>query len=265
MSGITRDQRSMGWNITFYLGDTALAGIFQAKNCVTIGDVARDLDLCLVFQQPLDDWKAALLPRHDLPSEHILLDASNTTPFPDPDIATQYTYLFHSRNRCDIGSGAHTRRSACYQQPPLPSRRHHQRYAAIGKQPEQAGKSCMMPLRQTRGTKRSASGSRSRPPSASASTPSEADNEEIPVSVVSPDTARAKISAFRSNVLSSGNTVCAISGKGKSWIGGLVGTGIEAAHIIPQNHWAVYPLDDLNVISIEEKAQLEIAWRRTWM
>lgn len=255
----------MGWNITFYLGDTAFAGIFQAKECIAVGDVARDLDLCLVFQQPpLGDWEPTLLPRRGASNEHILLDESNAAPFPGPDVAEHYTYLLHSRSRCDVD--AHTRGSACYQQPPLPSRRRDGRYATVGKQPGKDEKSVMMPLQQTRGTKRSASGSaRGRSDSAS-STPSEADKEEIPVSVISPDVARAKISTFRSNVLSSGKTICAISGKGRSWIGGLVGTGIEAAHIIPQIHWAVYPLaGDLDLDHITEQAKREIAWRRTWM
>lgn len=268
MAGLTRDQRAKAWNIKFFVGDSAFAGIYQDKDCLTIADVARDLDLCLVFKRPAGE-QAVLLPRHmnsadlaDL-ADHIQLDCTNTDSFPAAAVTAHYTYLFHSHNRCSVSSGqSHTPDSDCYRQPPLPSRRHDVRYVAIGKQPERAGKAFMAPLRNTRATKRSASGSRKPSPS---STQSEVENEEIPMAVISPETARANITTFRSNVLTSGNTTCAISGKGRSRLDGLIGTGIEAAHIIPQIHWAVYPLGNLDLTTIEEKAQLEIAWRRTCM
>lgn len=267
MAGITRDQRARAWNITFYLGKTPFAGIYQCDDCLTIANVARDLDLCLVFHtRPADDdLEAVLLPRRDdaTPVEHIPLDQTNTDTFPAPTTAAHYTYLLHSSSRCAVPDGQpHSRDSDCYQQPPLPARRYDPRYVPIGKQPARAGRTFMAPLRNTKGTKRSVSGSRN--PSTS-STQSEIDNEEIPVSVISPETARTKINTFRSNVLSNGHTACAISGKGRSWLEGLAGTGVEAAHIIPQIHWAVYPLGDLVLTNVDEKAQLEIAWRRTWM
>lgn len=267
MAGITRDQRARGWNITFYLGKTPFAGIYQCDDCLTIANVARDLDLCLVWKtRPSDDdLEAVLLPQHgdSTSAEHIPLEHTNSDTFPPPTIAAHYTYLLHSNSRCAVPQGQpHTHNSDCYRRPPLPARRHDPRYVPIGKQPARAGKTFMAPLRNTKGTKRSVSGSRN--PSTS-STQSEVENEAIPISVISPETARTKINTFRSNVLSNGQTACAISGKGRSWLEGLAGTDVEAAHIIPQIHWAVYPLGDLVLTSVDQKAQLEIAWRRTWM
>ncbi|KAF3767131.1 hypothetical protein M406DRAFT_69295 [Cryphonectria parasitica EP155] len=257
MSGITREQRSRGWNVKFFIGKDASAGIYQRDNLLTIGDVARDLELCIVFSNlpnDTDDWQAVLLPRRvdATPTDmhiHIALDKANMEPFPGPTIVMQYTYLFHSSSRCALPSGQpHSPTSPCYHKPLPPTRRYNPRHAAISKP---------------------SSTSRSRHPSTS-STPSEIENEEIPVSIITPETARGFMGAFRSNLLGT-NPVCAISGKGKSWVDGLPGTGIEAAHIVPQIHWAVYPLDAVNSAgleerpSVEDRPRLEMAWRRTWM
>ncbi|CAN8103097.1 unnamed protein product [Discula destructiva] len=262
MSGITVEQRATAWNIKFFINDIAFAGIFQNKDCVTVGDVTRDLDLCLVSNAPASD-QAVLLPRHTDPANHIQLDRTNTEPFPAAAVAAGYTYLFHSHTRCAVPGGQlHTRDSDCYQKPPWPTRRHDPRYFEIGKPSGRAGNVFMAPLRNTRRTKRSASGSRN---SSLSSTQSEVENEEIPIELIAPGTARSKIDGFRTRVLTKGRTACAISGKGKPWFDGMLGMGIEAAHIIPQLHWAVYPLTPLSMAIPEDKNQLEMAWRRTWL
>lgn len=53
---------------------------------------------------------------------------------------------------------------------------------------------------------------------------------------MTPEEAYPYIDSFRTNILANCCT-CVISGKGKSWfLGGTVGPGIEAAHILPQIH-----------------------------
>lgn len=270
------DQRSRGWNTKFFVGSRAFAGVYQRDDFLTVGDVARDLDLCIVFQiqdGSADDWQPVLLPQRPAsdprPLGHIVLDQSDNSPFPAPRVDSQYTYLFHSATLC---RQPHTPASRCYHQPQKPTRRFHPRYAAIGKRPPANGRLVMAPLRSCKGTKRTSSSSPtlSRNPSMSglsvSSLPSEIENEEIPVAVVKTETARALMAPFRANILDA-NSICAISGEGKSWLSGLTGTGLEAAHIVPQLHWSVYPIASVpgNSSDSEHMDRLEEAWRQTWL
>lgn len=159
----------------------------------------------------------------------------------------------------------------CYSQSKIPERRYDPRYLAIGKQLTSGDNYVTAPLRNTKGRKRargssaSASLSQSRDSSAS-STRSDleiTENAEVPICIVSTDVARPIVNKFRPNVLG-GTNGCAISGKGRSWLDGLPGTGIEAAHIVPQLHWAVYPLGAGGIARAGDHRQLEMAWRRTW-
>lgn len=89
---------------------------------------------------------------------------------------------------------------------------------------------------------------------------------DVPLAVIQPEVARPLIDKFRLNVLSGADrNGCAISGKGKSWLDGLPGVGIEAAHVVPQRQWAVYPVNEGGIARVEVEGQLEAAWRRTWM
>jgi hypothetical protein len=47
MTAITRDQRAKAWNVQFFADTDPIAGVYQHDNFLSIGDVARDLDLCL--------------------------------------------------------------------------------------------------------------------------------------------------------------------------------------------------------------------------
>lgn len=116
MSSPTTDQRAKGWNVQFFIGTNPIAGIYQYADFLSVGDVARDLDLCLVFELPshCDDWRPVLLPRaattgtNAIPSASpILLDKTNTQPFPGPESGVaQYTYLLHSKGLCISPGGS---------------------------------------------------------------------------------------------------------------------------------------------------------------
>ncbi|KUI72243.1 hypothetical protein VM1G_07782 [Cytospora mali] len=184
------------------------------------------------------------------------------------------TIIFHSGSLCtNANEQPHTLASPCYYKPQMPTRRYHPRYAAIGKKPPAKGRLVMAPLRSTRGTKRTSSTSPtlSRNPSVSSgrstsSVPIEIEHEEIPITIVNSDTARALMGPFRADIVNS-NSVCAISGEGKSWVEGLIGTGLEAARIVPQIHWSGCPLryiPDHATSESEDTAKLEMAWQRTW-
>lgn len=113
MSIPTTDQRARGWNIKFFIDTSPIAGIYQHADFLSIGDVARDLDLCLVFELPSlrDGWRPVLLPRgQGTVRGAILLDHTNTQSFPGPEGVSQYTYLFHSESLCP-GAALHTNTS----------------------------------------------------------------------------------------------------------------------------------------------------------
>lgn len=82
MSIPTTDQRTRGWNIEFLVGTSPIAGIYQHADLLSIGDVARDLDLCLVFDLPSrENCRPVLLPRSNARAAPIVLDDANTNHF----------------------------------------------------------------------------------------------------------------------------------------------------------------------------------------
>lgn len=290
MSRITREQRSRGWNIKFFIDKDAFAGIYQRHHLLTIGDVARDLELCVVFKETGDnddEWRPTLLPRRrsnetvdDTSHVPILLDKTSTQPFPDPSSSgtTNYNFFFHSTRHCDIPDDGqpHGLGSPCCHKPSLPMRRYDARYAPINKPSNTSCKLIMAPVRSAKSLKRrsSSSPSLSRNPSAASSQSADdpdpsVEDGEIPVSVIPAATGRSIIRSFRPSVISA-TSICAISGTGRSWTEALPGTGLEAAHIVPQAHWSVYPISGAprlanRELSIEDRPELEMAWRRTWM
>lgn len=90
-------------------------------------------------------------------------------------------------------------------------------------------------------------------------------DELIPAFVISDEQARPIMESFRTNILANSET-CVITGKGKAWFpGGTVGTGIEAAHIVPQTQWNTYPIHgDTSIASNDEPDELSDAWLCTW-
>lgn len=250
MADITQEQRSRGWNIKFMAGREVFAGIYQHEDMLTIGDVARDLELCIVFMdRPTtgtpDDWQPVLLPQvSTLPCHvHIVLDKTSTQPFPAPTSTAVYTYALHAVGQCTLPSRQlHAFDSACYHKPVVPTRRYNPKYAPISKLV--ASTSCS--------------------PSAS-SILSDIDDERIPIANILPDTARSIVREFHANV-SGAQGVCAISGKGAPWLKGVPGMGVEVAHIVPPIYWNFYPLGgDPITAKIEDQIKSEMAWRWTWM
>jgi hypothetical protein len=100
---------------------------------------------------------------------------------------------------------------------------------------------------------------------ATSSTTTGAEDDELPPTIIPDKEARSRIDMFRSNVLTNGPT-CALSGMGKSWLcGGVAGLGIEAAHVVPQNHWYTYPCDDkMRIADVNRPAEMKQVWLRTW-
>ncbi|KPM37528.1 hypothetical protein AK830_g9067 [Neonectria ditissima] len=78
------------------------------------------------------------------------------------------------------------------------------------------------------------------------------------------DTARQTMASFRNSCLS-GTARCAVTGKGRSWyMNPTVGLGVQACHIVPQQHYHVYPVPSSFPESRFDSRRLRAAWDRTW-
>jgi hypothetical protein len=85
---------------------------------------------------------------------------------------------------------------------------------------------------------------------------------------LSPEDARQTIETFHHNCLIHADR-CAISGKGQSWcIIPSIGPGLHASHIIPQQHFYLYPRHDQKNATDGEvevnNERLVQAWTDTW-
>lgn len=82
------------------------------------------------------------------------------------------------------------------------------------------------------------------------------------------DVARQTIARFRANCLVAADR-CAVSGKGRSWcLSPAVGPALQACHIIPQQHYHLYPVEEDRGNEDDEieysSQRLRLAWQRTW-
>ncbi|OAA48503.1 hypothetical protein NOR_01753 [Metarhizium rileyi] len=167
-------------------------------------------------------------------------------------------------------------REGCARHIPYPFLRRDERYLPPGKasgDPRFAQLPYPKTIRSTRSphspSKRSASGSAS-PPKDPRSYSDAGVGEDV-VNMVVPATenisleqARQTMAAFRTSCLA-GSTTCAVSGKGRSWYKNPnIGPGIQACHIVPQQHYNVYPVPESFGKDQYCSRRLREAWNRTW-
>ncbi|KAH6605845.1 hypothetical protein Trco_004998 [Trichoderma cornu-damae] len=81
---------------------------------------------------------------------------------------------------------------------------------------------------------------------------------------IAADVGRQTIAGFRSSCLVAAQQ-CAVSGKGRSWcVSPSVGPALQACHIIPQQHYHLYPdPESPNDVGLSPR-RLQEAWQRTW-
>lgn len=212
------------------------------------------------------------------------LDGSLSTPpgDPSPNLARPPIVRLHVINHADCGIDrtepltAHLR-AGCAKHIRYPSLRRDERYLPPNK-PSTNSAFARFPyrktMRATRGSqsppKRSASGSVS--PSKDSRYGNETAGDEDVTELVAPpaldipvEDTRQIMAGFRDSCLGVG-TKCAVTGKGRSWyMNPSVGPAVQACHIVPQQHYHVYPVpSSFADHSRFSSRRLREAWDRTW-
>ncbi|KAK7414161.1 hypothetical protein QQX98_006947 [Neonectria punicea] len=294
--------RVHGWNVHFLAGQNPFhfAGLFQAEgsDLVTFRDVVDELRLCFEFTnaapeqdlwgdiafsltgRPSSSGSWSFVAEQDLDQPVPSLPSSNPK---QPNIL-RYHLVHHKSSDCNLPSNsllvAHLK-AKCAQHLPRPARRRDPRYLPP-KKPSSDARFSRMPLRRTlksragsqSPSKRSASGSVS-PRKDGLNDANDANDEDVASMVTPPtmdiavDFATKTIAAFRSSCLVSASR-CAVSGKGESWCNSpTIGPALQACHIVPQQHYHVYPGidipdDDVDGNSEGSPRHLQEAWQQTW-
>lgn len=236
---------------------------------------------CLLPDPPTDapgPVPAAILIELD-PDDSDAVQNRHVLPAPPADGIDSYHVVFHAPARCrDPGPlRSHRPTAPCLWHVPTPSRKHDARYLPPNK-PSSDPRVAVYPTRRTAKAvsprKRSASGSASRSRSLS---PNKNDDDQtldgilIPEPAIALDVARQEISKFRTRCMT-GGAVCAVTGLGRSWCASpAIGPAIQAAHIVPQLHYHLYPRGHRyprgtgpDMPDPNDSTQLRGAWLSTW-
>ncbi|KAI0399511.1 hypothetical protein F4802DRAFT_589077 [Xylaria palmicola] len=270
-SAVTPSMRAVGWNVHFTIGQGedpgTFAGIYQdvGSDLVTFRDVCDELRLCFEFPSDAtrgesgdgdkDPWASIAFALADHP------DFLNSSPLclsfvteelldqPVPSLAPlrpreQNVLKYHvvCHRHCDLPSNlpldAHLQ-ARCVQHFPNPVRRCEPRY---------------LPPRYSLDDVNNG----------------ELDSIVVPTGMdIDVNEAKRVINDFRSSCLNRA-TCCAISGEGEPWCPGPpIGPGVQACHIVPQQHYHLYPstggqhCDEDSPVE-ESSRRLQEAWQNTW-
>ncbi|TWU70678.1 hypothetical protein ED733_001774 [Metarhizium rileyi] len=269
-------------------------------------DVVDELRLCFELPhsssapEPTDPWSGIAfghvgfvnvdreLPSPSFPSfiwgEHLDLHVSapEREPSTDPMQPCFSRYHVVRHNDCDLPTAEPLEthmRAGCATHIPYPSLRQDGRYLPPNKGSKDPSFT-QLPYRKTirpRGSpspsKRSASGSVSPTKDNSGGSQVVTGDDDVASLITPPlmmdmsvEDARQTMATFRTSCLVESNR-CAVSGKGRGWCASpAVGPGVQACHIVPQQHYHVYPLPE--AFSSEHRyshRRLREAWRRTWL
>ncbi|KAI8659046.1 HNHc domain-containing protein [Fusarium sp. Ph1] len=279
------------------------AGLYHppGSNSLTYGDIINELCLCFNITasgvtddswgdvafgylgsvgaslQPLGGPATIATPSSPRLIHGQELDQSVSTPPGDPsgEQRPPIVRLHVVRHKdCEIAAETSLKghlQAGCAKHIPYPSLRRDDRYLPPNK-PSTDSRFSRFPYRKTiraRGSqsppKRSASGSAS-----PTKDPALNQVEDVTDLVAPPDfdipieTARQTMASFRNSCLS-GTARCAITGKGRSWyMNPTVGLGVQACHIVPQQHYHVYPVPSSFPGGRYDSRRLRAAWERTW-
>ncbi|KAK1749900.1 hypothetical protein QBC47DRAFT_129278 [Echria macrotheca] len=285
---VTPEMRQMGWNIHF-LDSTGqrFAGVYNHGD-LTVGDIWRELQLCFVLPPPppsdSESWEPALLLEctDDTPAGMagpgpIELGQNSSTlsslvlRMPAKEEVDSYHYIYHSSPSCIGPAWADHLEAPCVRRVATPSRRSDPRYLPPNRTSTDQRIAVYPTRRRAKAvspSKRSASGS---PVASRSRSPTKEDEDDLfdnlmfPECAISVDEARQEIAKFRQRCMTGGDC-CAISGLGRSWCKNPpIGPAIQAAHIVPQIHFHLFPKDrDQTIPDADDNSELRLAWYSTW-
>ncbi|KAF4948333.1 hypothetical protein FSARC_13774 [Fusarium sarcochroum] len=293
-AAITPRMRVHGWNVHLLAGPDAFyfGGLFQEPNSdlITFSDVVDELRLCFNIPRTepnKDPWDTlAFVLTDPLPDSRINLpslvegeDLSLPVPgLPPFSASKQNVVKYHivSHTPCDISFDKPLQehlKKQCAQHISRPTRKYDARYLPPNKSSSDP-RYARLPFRRT--AKPRTSSQSPKRGSGSTSPTKEYELEDItelhmpPKMEIDADTARQTIESFRKNCLIDSDR-CAISGKGRSWYTTpAIGPALQACHIVPQQHYHIYP-DALFQTRADEGDDVEFsserlrqAWTNTW-
>ncbi|EGX95725.1 hypothetical protein CCM_00379 [Cordyceps militaris CM01] len=303
-SAVTAPMRAAGWNVRLTIGTCErpheFAGVYQNPRAptLTFADICAELALC--FEIPPGGQGET-----QENSENANISWTNSIAFALTDIAdeaddiTQYpafithetldktvpglpspsmreprniTYHIVLHRPCSLTAGLlkdHLQ-AQCAHYISDPRRFHHPSYLPYNKTPSDPRLS-VMPLRRKLKA-RSQSPPKRSAGSTSPDKPDEGEGDD-PSSMLAPasldidmDSAKKQISHFRMACIAQA-TCCAVSGDGEPWSSiQPIGPGVHACHIVPQQHFHLYPMENDNGDgTLEDSARrLCQAWHMTW-
>ncbi|RBR18915.1 uncharacterized protein FIESC28_05837 [Fusarium coffeatum] len=243
MTTVTPSMRIHGWNIHLLSGpdDFHFSGLYQhpGSNLITFRDVVNEMRLCFDIPCTEDPWENIAFMLADSPDD---MKRKLPSLVADEDL------------------------DECAQHIPRPTRRLEPRYIPLDRtslDPRYA----RLPFRRTAKPRRASESPKRRRSDSRSSTDNE--QEDIkhlhvpPKMDITPEKARQTIETFRHECLIHTDR-CAISGKGQSWcIIPSIGPGLQVCHIIPQQHFYLYP-DDQQLNTQDGDEKLTRAWANTW-
>ncbi|OAA65096.1 hypothetical protein LEL_10543 [Akanthomyces lecanii RCEF 1005] len=199
----------------------------------------------------------------------------------NPQQRRTVTYHIVRHHHCRLPSGSLLEdhlRAKCAQHLPNPDRRRHPAYLPHNRTPSDSRLN-VMPLRRRvkarsqSPPKRTASGATS-PGKPTDDADGEYDNMVAPASMgIDMDEARRAVNDFRMACVNRAtNPCCAVSGDGAPWCPGQpIGPGVQACHIVPQQHYHLYPVTNSAPPAFEGDGSIEDsprrlreAWQNTW-
>ncbi|RBR26419.1 uncharacterized protein FIESC28_00824 [Fusarium coffeatum] len=265
---ITPAMRSHGWNLHLLAKSRAkpFAGLYQHPDnpFLKFRDLVDELRLCFHDDENWQDLAFGLdkgYHSHDFPlfvTEGDLDIVIPCLPQPDPQQRAVVKYHVVCHTGCQFAENSPLEdhiKASCASHIRLPTRRREPRYLAVD-----AASSNNRITRIPRHTK-----SRRRKRSESALSDEEFEGASeilVPVpDLLDPTKAREIVDSFREGVMLSARR-CAITGEGRHWCFNQgVGPGVQTCHIVPPQHFHVYPT---GVDTEDTKRHLVQAWCDTW-
>ncbi|RSL53478.1 hypothetical protein CEP54_010348 [Fusarium duplospermum] len=265
-SAVIPDMRARGWNVHILSGSTGFnfAGLYlhDGNDSIKWQHVLDELALC--FDLPCS-WPFAfafggyLNADADTPTTTLICEAEldqfvpSPPPSQLPDARAIVRYHLVHHKSCTINNSsplADHLKAGCAKQIARPPRRRDPRYLPPEKTLD----------RRTHNTLSSPQNSELDDDSAMTAPP------DMPITA---EEARKTMDIFRASCLTAA-VQCAVSARGRSWCPApSFGPALQACHIVPQQHYHVYPdpdgLSDLTDADVfYSSRRLEEAWRNTW-